>query len=828
MKIFPRVLFLSALLILCLKPVFCEETAVPAPETAAPAVAAPVASNAAIPVASNAAVPEAPEVVAPATPEVAAPAIEKPALEAVPAPAAAPEKSVKGVYITGNKTVSSSLILSKVKSKQGEAYKKTTVDEDIKRIYGLGYFSDVKAEVKEYENSLDITFVVTEKPPIGQIIFAGNKTFRDERLKKELKIKQDEILDERQLKESVKVIREMYYKKGFTHAKVDYAIRLDPVTNKAVVTIMVDEGKRVRITRITFEGNKAFKSGQLAKLMSTKTAWWIFRSGTFNEDAFEGDLDKIKAFYENSGYLDIKLEPDLKYDEQGGSLWINVKVDEGKKYLVNTLTITGFAVIPEKTLRKALRMTVGKAFSQEGLRNDADAMQGLYFEKGYIYATIKPESSINPETNNIDIKYSIVENELTFVGRIEIKGNVRTKDKVIRRELRLRPGQAFDGKKLQRSKERLYNLGYFEDITFDTEKSTEPDKANLIVDVKETKTGEFSFGGGFSTVDKLVGFVQVTQRNFDLLNFPTFTGGGQQLAIRAEIGTVRRDYQVSFTEPWVFDYPYLFGFDAYQTTHLKAEDIGYGYSEKRVGGDVRLGKEFDDNDRADLTYRLESIRIADVDSNALQDLQKEQGTNLISSLSLGLTRDMRDSTLSPTKGHLLFGSVEGAGGPLSGDKNYVKYYGSASFYFSFFEKQVLQLTARAGAVGAFGNSSEVPIYERFFAGGADSIRGYKERGIGPKDPSTNSPLGGNAMLIGNAEYVFPVVEFLKGAVFTDVGNVWQREGDFGNGGYKYSAGAGIRVKTPVGPIKLDYGYPLKVDPGEKKVGRFHFSMSRAF
>jgi outer membrane protein assembly factor BamA len=184
--------------------------------------------------------------------------------------------------------------------------------------------------------------------------------------------------------------------------------------------------------------------------------------------------------------------------------------------------------------------------------------------------------------------------------------------------------------------------------------------------------------------------------------------------------------------------------------------------------------------------------------------------------------------MSPTRGYLLYGSVEGAGGPFQGDKNYVKYYGSASFFFSFIEKQVLELSSKAGAVGAFGDSNEVPIYERFFAGGADSIRGYKERAIGPKDPATNNPLGGEAMLQGSAEYVFPVVDFLKGAIFSDAGNVWQKEGDFGSGGFKYSAGAGIRVKTPVGPVKLDYGYPLKVDPGEKKIGRFHFSLSRAF
>lgn len=738
------------------------------------------------------------------------------------------EKPVKSVFVLGNKTVSSSAILAKVKTQVGEPYKKGTVDEDIKRIYGLGYFSDAKAEVKEYEDGIEVSFIVTEKPPIGQILFAGNKVIRDERLKKELKIKQDEILDERQLKDGIKSIRELYYQKGFTHAKIDYSIRLDPATDKAVVTIMIDEGKRVKIRSITFEGNKAFKSDRLLKLMATKKAWWFFQSGIFNEDAFEGDLDKIKAFYESQGYLDIKLEPELKYDDAGKYLRINIKVDEGKRYYIGTITLSGNAVISEKDLRKSLKMVSGKPFSQEGLRNDADAVQGLYFEKGYIYATVKPESSLSPSTGNIDVSYGIVENELTYVERVEIKGNIRTKDKVIRREIRLRPGEVFNGKKLQRSKERLYNLGYFEDISFDTEKGSAPNKANLVVDVKETKTGEFSFGGGFSTVDKLVGFVQVTQRNFDIMNFPTFTGGGQQLVLRAELGTTRRDYLLSFTEPWIFGYPYLFGFDLYQNTRLQNKSIGYGYNERRRGGDLRFGKEFDDYDRADLTYRLEEVRISDVDDSATNDLKKEAGINNISSMTLGLTRDTTDSAYSPTKGYRLFGSVEGAGGPFQGDKDFIKWYGFSTLYIPPIEKHVIELSLRAGAVGAYGDSDSVPIYERFFAGGADSVRGFKERSIGPRDPSTNDPLGGEAMLVGSAEYTFPVFEFLKGAVFFDAGNVWEKEGDLGQGGYKYSTGAGVRVKTPVGPVKLDYGYPLKVDSWQKKKGRIHFSLSRAF
>lgn len=738
------------------------------------------------------------------------------------------EKPVKSVFVLGNKTVSSSAILAKVKTQVGEPYKKTAVDEDIKRIYGLGYFSDVKAEVKDYEDGIEVSFVVAEKPPIGQILFSGNKAIRDERLKKELKIKQDEILDERQLKDGIKTIRELYYQKGFTHAKIDYAIRLDPATDRAVVTIMIDEGKRVKIRSIAFEGNKAFKSDRLLKLMATKKAWWFIQSGVFNEDAFEGDLDKIKAFYESQGYLDARLEPELKYDDAGKYLWINIKVDEGKRYYVGAITMVGNAVMSEKDLRKTLKMISKKPFSQEGLRNDSDAAQGLYFEKGYIYATVKPESLLNPSTGNIDVSYSIVENELTYVERIEIKGNIRTKDKVIRREIRLRPGEVFNGKKLQRSKERLYNLGYFEDISFDTQKGSAPNKANLVVDVKETKTGEFSFGGGFSTVDKLVGFVQVTQRNFDILNFPTFTGGGQQLVLRAELGTTKRDYQLSFTEPWIFGYPYLFGFDLYQNTRLQSKSIGYGYNERRRGGALRFGKEFDDYDRADMTYRLEEVRISDVDDASTNDLKKEAGINNISSLTLGLTRDTTDSGYSPTKGYRLFGSVQNAGGPFQGDKDFVKWYGFAVLYIPPVEKHVIELSLRVGAVGAYGDSNSVPIYERFFAGGADTVRGFKERSIGPRDPATNDPLGGEAMLVASAEYTFPVFEFLKGAIFFDVGNVWEKEGDLGQGGYKYSAGPGVRVKTPVGPVKLDYGFPLKVDSGQKKKGRVHFSLTRAF
>jgi len=735
--------------------------------------------------------------------------------------------AVKSVFVTGNKAIASSVILSKIKTKIQEPYNKTTVDEDIKRIYGLGFFSDVKAQVKEYEDGVEVVFVVTEKPPVGQIIFFGNKAIRDEKLKKEIKSKEDEILDERQLKEDIRAIMALYYKKGFTHVNVDYSIRLDEATDKAVVTITIDEGKRVKIRKITFEGNRAFKASKLLKLMATKRDT-LFTSGIFNEEAFEGDLERIKAFYESQGFLDVRLEPELKYDSTGKFLHINIKVDEGKKYLVGEIKLSGNVVLPYADIKKSLEMTFGNTFSQEGLRKDVNTIQGLYFEKGYIYALVKSETFLNPSTGNIDVAYNIIENELTYVERIDIRGNIKTKDKVIRRELRVRPGEPFDGKKLQRSKERLYNLGYFEEISFDTEKSTIPNRSNLIVEVKETKTGEFAFGGGFSTIDKAVGFIQVTQRNFDIMNFPTFTGGGQRLVLRGEFGSIRRDYLLSFTEPWIFGYPYLFGFDVYQNTRLRATDVGYGYDEMRRGGALRFGKEFTDFDRGDLTYRLEKVKISDVSQEASDDLKNEEGSNNISSLTLALTRDTTDSAYNPSKGYLLFGSVEGAGGPFAGDKDFIKWYGSSTLYIPPHKNHVIELKLRAGLVDDYGDSTSVPIYERFYAGGSNTIRGFRERRVGPRDPISNDPIGGEALLVGNAEYVFPIVEFLKGAIFFDAGNVWAKASDFGSGGYKYSTGVGIRVKTPIGPVKLDYGYPLKVDKGEKKQGRFHFTLSKAF
>jgi outer membrane protein insertion porin family len=349
------------------------------------------------------------------------------------------------------------------------------------------------------------------------------------------------------------------------------------------------------------------------------------------------------------------------------------------------------------------------------------------------------------------------------------------------------------------------------------------------VTVKEAKTGEFSFGGGYSSIDFLIGFVSVTQRNFDIVNFPTFVGGGQNLTLKAEFGMVRQNYLISWTDPWFLGCPFSFGFDLYRTSHDKKLQVGYGYEETRTGGDLRVGKEFTDNLKTDCIYRLEEIKIASVNENASSDLANEQGSKWISSVAFAPSYDTRDNVFNPTRGWFATCGAEYAGGVIGGNKDFVKFTGSASYYRSFFEKIVLELKAYTGIASAYGKTKQVPIYERFFSGGANSIRGYGERMVSPRDPGSNDPVGGEGVFVGNAEVTFPIFErLLKGAVFYDMGNTWRYKRDYGTGHLRSGTGVGVRVKTPIGPLKLDYGWPLSANYDDKREGQFYFSVSHGF
>ncbi|MDD4954116.1 MAG: outer membrane protein assembly factor BamA, partial [Candidatus Omnitrophica bacterium] len=700
-------------------------------------------------------------------------------------------------------------------------------------LYLLGFFSDIKIDTEDYKEGIKLVIKVEERPIIEAISFTGMKRLNmaDEKIKEQLKSKEKQYLDYPALAEDVRVLKKMYEKIGYSKVLIEHKVDIVKATNKAKIEFAVTEGRKVRIKNILVEGNTAFRDGRILKLMKNKRGW-LFNAGILKEDVLKEDIERVKSFYRKNGYTDVAVDYKVEADpKKAYLLYITLTIKEGKKYLVGNITLQGNSEITQDDILKKLTEVVpGKVFSQEALQRDIMNIQGLYFDRGYIMAQVQENTSVNQYTGRVDITYNIAEKEITYVDKIKIRGNVKTRDVVIRRELRIHPQDRFDGEKLRRSKERLQNLGYFEEIGYDTENTDVPNKKDLIVDVKESKTGSFSFGGGYSTVDAFVGFIEVEQKNFDWKNFPYFTGAGQDMKVRSSFGTISSSSEVSFTNPWVFDYPVSFGFDAYKREHEREDDVGYGYDEKVTGGDIRLGKEISEYLRGDLMYRLDEINITDITDSASNDLKKEYGKNTISSIRPGLTFDSRDNVFDTRKGDLLTGFLDWAGGPLAGDKDYWKFFGRASHYFPLPKNSTLELRGRVGISDTYGDSEEIPIYERFFAGGAYTVRGYEERKIGPFDPSSKDPLGGESEIIGNIEYTYPLLDFIKVATFYDTGNVWAKSSDIGSGGFKSSFGLGFRIKTPIGPIMLDYGIPLNKASGEdnKDSGRFHFSASHGF
>ena len=740
-------------------------------------------------------------------------------------------RMVKSIEVQGNKTISIATILSKIKTRVGQEYRENIISDDLKRLYNTGHFSDVTIDHQDQDGGYKVIIKLVEKPIIDEITFSKLRYFNKRAILSKLQTKVGKFLDNKTLKDDINTIEEMYKKKGLTQVSVETETFNDDATNKTSLHFIVCEGSRVKIKRIYVYGNTAFSDKRIIKVIKSRTSW-IFNSGFLKEEILQEDMDRIQAFYEQQGYVDAKATYTVDQQTQGRT-FININIEEGKRYYVGAITIEGNKILTEREILNSMKsIKEGSIFSRAKLDEDIGNSQTAYFDHGYIFSKTEEATSLNSGNGKVDVRLSIAEGGIAYINKVKIQGNTRTRDIVIRRELRMFPGDQFDGQKLRRSKERLRNLGYFEDVSYDIEDTESADQKNLVVQVKEAKTGSFSFGGGYSTVDQIVGFIEIEQKNFDIANWPTFTGGGQNLLLRAETGSTRNNLRLSFTEPWLFDYPISGGFDAYRTQRDRERDVGYAYDETRTGGGLRLGKEFKEHVSGGINYHLEEIKISNLDTNVSADLAAEEGKNVVSSLGFTTATDYRDSPFNPTKGWIWNNGADIAGSFLGGDKDFYRLQTSGSYYIPVTIRSlisVLEFRSRLGIVDAYGDSTKVPIFERFFAGGARSIRGYDERKVGPLDDNTSDPIGGEALFVGNIEYTVPLIDFLKLATFFDTGNVWPGVNDFASGSLKSGAGFGLRVKTPIGPINLDYGYPLNAEPGEeKRSGKFYFSVSRGF
>ena len=749
-------------------------------------------------------------------------------------------KEVKSIVIVGNRTVSEVMMLNNIETREGMPFSSKAVAEDVKRLYGLGFFTDIRVDVEPEGDGVKVAFIVVEEPLIREVVFRGNKAFKDTRLKRKMKSTPGEALSRKILKDDVDTIAATYRESGFPIARVNYEVEEDKEAGQAVVQIDIDEGPGVRIKKIVFEGNETYRSKNLRKLMVTKKAapgllhnWpftYFLPSGVLDEPVFKDDLDRIRSVYVSEGHINMEIaDVQREYDKKGTGMTLRIFIDEGGLYDVGKVEIVGNETIPADKIRRAVMLSEGITYSPRMVMEDIMAIKNIYFDKGYAEVVVVPDKVYNEESGAMDIVYKITENERLFIGKINVAGNIYTKDKVIRRELLLRPGDRFDMLRAETSRQRLLNTGYFQSVEVEAKKGKSPEYRDLTFNLHERMTGQISFGAGFSSTDGLVGFAEISQSNFSLWNFPTFAGGGQKVRLRADIGFERADFVFNFTEPYLFDRQISAGFDAWAR---QADFLSDDYDERRYGADIRVGKALGGFVRLDVILKVENVDV-DVDHSASQVLKDQAGDRNIASVIFQLRRDTRDQFIFPTRGadtvlSLEVGTISGDGGT-----NFVKIEAKRVQYFEPFPKKlpghVLRLAAQAGVVGDSFSSgeSDIPIFERFFLGGIDSIRGFEFRDVGPQDVN-DEPIGGNSMFAGSVEYIFPVFKRIKGSFFVDFGNVWPETTDFLSD-IVVSAGLGAHLTLPVGPIRVYYGIPLMTDEfTDDEDGAFNFNVGTEF
>lgn len=752
---------------------------------------------------------------------VQAPTQEEASSEAEPEE---PKNEILEVQVQGNQIISTGIILNQIKSRKGTLLSQKDVNDDLKRLYKTGYFRDVQIEVEKADGGYRLIVIVDEKPIIRQIVLDGHVTFKEDDLRKELKILEGQILDDRAVKDGVENIRKKYGSKGFRFVKVESETDVNEKTKEATVLVHILEGEKYKIKEILIEGVKAFKPKKIRKLMKTKKDTWI-TSGVFNEEKFQKDLDRINLFYQQEGYLDVKVAPDFEYNEAYRKILIKVQIEEGTHYVTGEIQIQGAELFPESEIWQNLEMLPGSTYSQYYLSLDIDRIRKYYFERGYMDARIIPDVRLNRDTGKVDVIYKIHEGDLYFVDKVVVRGNTKTKDIVIRRELRIRPGDRFDGEKIQKSVQRLENLDFFEEVTYDTEPGSAANRKDLVFRVKEKRTGELSFGGGISSIDRFVGFAEISQKNFDLLRFPRFTGAGQKLSVKARVGTISQNFEVSFLEPYLFGKKISLGVDAFNT---RRDNRNVDFDEDRLGLGVTLSKAFTDAFRLGTGYILERVKLKNISEDAPKIVRDSEGSTILSRIRLFETWDTRDNIFNPSKGLLLSFSQELVGSFIGGEEDFYSLQASYTHYWTLFRKHVIEFKLRLGASQDFGDSDTVPVFDRFYAGGLGTVRGYNYRRVGPIE--AGDAVGGQTLALTSLEYTFPIpyIDIIKGAVFVDVGEVNEDSYRLDFGDFAISVGPGIKIKTPIGPLAFYYGLPIANKDTENENGRFEFSLSHGF
>ncbi len=738
-------------------------------------------------------------------------------------------RSIDVQYI-GPVTIARERVLAQLRTKVGRPYSDLIAEEDIRSLYASGAVQNVRIFGEPQGDGIRVVVAIETRSVLKEIQLDGVSRISVRKLRKSLGVKLNARVNEADLEKGRQKIIEIYQAHGFTDVTVDF--RVEPIDagraiSRAVYT--VDEGTRGAINLVRFEGNSHVSSKILRKQMKTKSKTiisFIDKSGRLDNAQLQQDMESIREYYQNHGYVDMNVREVRKERTRKGALQLVAVIDEGPQYRFGKIGFTGYKNTTEQKLKEvaflAGKVKEGTVYSPKALKDAGKAIADNYGSGGYVDLEIVPHSVLSSK-DVIDVNFTVEEGTRSFVQRIVITGNTRTKDKVLRREVLIAPGDTFNTVRVETSKKRLENLGYFSRVdTYPIESGVEGRK-DLAIQVEEKRTGSLNFGGGFSTVDSVVGFAELTQSNFDILSWPNFTGAGQKFRARLQIGTQRQDIELALTEPWFLDRPLSLGGSAF---YHEANYLSSIYDQRNLGFSIEARKALFPFVSASVGYRLENFDIFNVQASASQAIKDQAGSSTKSQISSTIVYDHRDNPFLTRTGERISFTTYIAGGFLGGTEQIYGFDAEASKYFHLPFDTIILLNAEVATVDNWGNGNQVRIYDRLFLGGSNNLRGFDFREVGPKD-NKGEPLGGKTLARGTVEFTFPIVDKARGALFYDTGILNTNAYDFSDEHWGSDVGIGVRLDLPIGPLRVDYGIPLQRD-GNRNSGKFNFNVGYQF
>ncbi len=726
--------------------------------------------------------------------------------------------AIQAIRIEGNQRIEAETVRSYLAIEPGDPFDPGLLDQSLKNLFATGLFDDVALE-REGDT---LVVRVVENPIINRIAFEGNRRIDDDTLSNEIQLRPRVVYTRSRVQNAVERILAVYRRNGRFAATVEPKI-IELPQNRVDLVFEVNEGPLTGVQRIIFIGNEAFSDETLrGQIQTRESRWYRFFTAddTYDPDRLAFDQELLRRFYLARGYADFNvLSTIAELSPDGERFFITFTVEEGPRYRFGDVHVESqLRDVSPRDLERQVTTRSGQVYNADEVENSIVALTERLGELGYAFVQIEPRLERDRAARTVDLTYVIDEGPRVYVERIDIIGNVRTLDEVVRREFRLAEGDPFNTALLRRSRQRIENLGFFETVEMRTLPGSTPDRTAVEVEVAERSTGELSFGAGYSTAEGPLVDVRLRERNL--------LGRGQDLRLGATISGRTRQFDLSFTEPYFLDRDLAVGFDLFRrTTDFQDES---SFDRTRTGGTIRGTYPLTERLRHSLRYTLRYDQIEDVDEDASRFIQEEQGNELTSLIGQSFTYDVRDNRFLPSEGYLLRLSQDLAG--LGGDSRFIRHEVTGSYYYAFFPDVVLNLAVDAGNIFGYGGE-DVRLFERFFVGGTN-LRGFSFAGIGPRDVTTDDALGGNTFVVGTVEMRFPLglPEELRvfGRTFVDAGTLTGLDIDDepeieDSASLRAAGGVGLTWLSPFGPIAIDFAFPfLKEDEDETETFRLSF------